>query len=595
MKRRNFIKYLNIAATSLIGAGFVYQRKMIVKADRKKSRPNVILIITDDQGYGDLSCHGNPILKTPNLDKLHDHSIRLTNFHVDPTCSPTRASLLTGRYSSRVGVWHTIMGRSLLRRDEITIADIFRQNGYRTGIFGKWHLGDNYPYRPENRGFEEVLIFGGGAIGNTPDYWGNDYFDDFYYHNGKWEKYAGYCTDIFFNSAIDFINQSKKEPFFIYLATNTPHWPHNVHEKYIEPYSNLVPPVRASFYGMINNIDENIGRLLEFLKINSLLDNTVIIFLTDNGTSFGGEFDENGFLRSGYNAGMRGHKGSIYEGGHRVPCFICWPGNKLYRARNIDLPAAHIDILPTLIDICGLKLQHDILFDGISLKPFLERETRDWPRRTLFVHNQRVDHPKKWKDFVVIDGDWRLVNGNELYNIKEDPEQRNNISDRHPEITKRLCKDYEQWWEDISARFGEYCPIAICSNKETEVRLTSHDIHGQVAWDQRHVLNNARCDGFWVIEIFEDALYRVGLRRWPKELDMPICDAPEGGKIFKPTLARLKIENFDSIKPINQYDKEISFQVNLKKGITWMQAWFINDKENGETNGVFYVYINRLR
>ena len=182
-------------------------------------RPNVVFVLTDDQGYGELGCHGNPIIQTPNLDKLHSQSVRLTNYHVDPTCSPTRSALMTGRYSSRVGVWHTVMGRSLLRRDEVTLADVFADNGYRTGIFGKWHLGDNYPYRPQDRGFQEVLTLGGGAISNTPDFWGNNYFDDMLRHNGKLEKCKGYCTDVFFNAALQFIETNRDRPFFAYIPT----------------------------------------------------------------------------------------------------------------------------------------------------------------------------------------------------------------------------------------------------------------------------------------------------------------------------------------------------------------------------------------
>ncbi|MBC7363215.1 MAG: arylsulfatase [Candidatus Aminicenantes bacterium] len=557
-----------------------------------KSKPNVVLIMSDDQGYGDLSCHGNPILKTPNLDKLYSESIRLTNFHVDPTCSPTRSSLLTGRYSSRVGVWHTIMGRSLLRRDEITMADIFLKNGYRTGIFGKWHLGDNCYYHPWDRGFEESLVIGGGAIGNAPDYWGNDYFDDFYCHNGKWEKHNGYCTDVFFNAAIEFI-KSVKEPFFVYIPTNVPHWPHNVDGKYVHPYRGKVPDVRATFYGMISNLDENIGRFLNFLKQNRLEENTVVIFLTDNGTSFGASFDKNGFVKEGFNAGMRANKGSVYEGGHRVPCFIRWPGGGISGGKDIRHLSAHIDLLPTLIELCGLRVPVRIDFDGESLVPLLKGKTANWPERTLFVHNQRVDFPIKWKDFAVMTSRWRLVN-DELYDISKDPEQRVNVASQYPEVVKKLRQEYESWWQDISERFGEYTPIYVGTDKENPVKLTSHDIHGQVAWDQRHVLKNSRCDGFWVIDVCKDGVYEISVRRWPEEANLPICEAPENGVVFKPTHVRLKVAEFDVTKPVQKGDKAVIFQLPLKKGLTRLQSWFIDDRENGFVNGAFYVYIKQL-
>ena len=226
MHRRRFLQTLGAAAGWTLG-GF-HHSPAATSTPGRQAPPNVVLVVTDDQGYGDLGCHGNPILRTPNLDALYRRSVRLTDFHVGPTCAPTRASLMTGRYCNRTGVWHTIMGRSLLRRDEVTMADVFAAGGYRTGIFGKWHLGDNYPYRPQDRGFHEVLIHGGGGVGQTPDAWGNDYFDDTYLHNGTPEKFSGYCTDVWFDGAMRFIEDNRDRPFFAYLATNAPHSPYRV-------------------------------------------------------------------------------------------------------------------------------------------------------------------------------------------------------------------------------------------------------------------------------------------------------------------------------------------------------------------------------
>ena len=258
------------------------------RAQAAGRKPNVVLVMTDDQGYGDLGCHGNDLMATPNLDSLHAQSVRFTNFHVDPTCSPTRSALMTGRYSSRTGVWHTIMGRSLLGRDEVTVADVFAAAGYATGMFGKWHLGDNYPFRPEDRGFQEVLRHGGGGVGQAPDFWGNDYFDDTYWHNGVPTPFKGYCTDVFFDGALKFIEANKDKPFFAYVPTNAPHGPYRVAEKYAAIYKKKgVKGGRANFWGMITNIDENMGRLLARLEALGLERNTILIFMTDNGTSAG--------------------------------------------------------------------------------------------------------------------------------------------------------------------------------------------------------------------------------------------------------------------------------------------------------------------
>ncbi len=383
--RREFLKTVGFAAAS---AGTLSVLPSCAGASQaaavRSKRPNVILVMTDDQGYGDLGCHGNDVIVTPNLDELYNQSIRLTDFHVDPTCSPTRSALMTGHYSSRTGVWHTIMGRSLLGKHEVTMADVFSSSGYKTAIFGKWHLGDNYPFRPQDRGFQEVLIHGGGGVGQGPDYWGNDYFDDTYFHNDTAKKFEGYCTDIWFDGALKFIEANKDRPFFCYVPTNAPHGPYNVADKYSKPYRDKgIDAKQANFYGMITNIDENMGRLMSRLKELGLEQNTILIFMTDNGTS------------GGHAGGMRGKKGSEYEGGHRVPFFVRWPGGGVKEPGDVDRLSAHIDVLPTLIDLCSLTKPAGVKFDGASLAPLLKGKVSNWPDRTLLVHSQRIEQPEK--------------------------------------------------------------------------------------------------------------------------------------------------------------------------------------------------------
>lgn len=546
-----------------------------------QEHPNVILIITDDQGYGDLGCHGNPLIRTPHLDRLHAQSTRLTNFHVDPLCSPTRAALMTGRYSCRAGVWATIRGRSLLRRDEITMADVFAASGYRTGIFGKWHLGDNYPYRPQDRGFQEVLVHGGGGVGQTPDFWGNDYFDDTYWHNGQPQKFEGYCTDVFFDAALKFMEANRDRPFFVYLPTNAPHSPYNVPDEYAEPYRQQgVPEQRARFYGMITNIDENVGRLLARLEEWNLEESTILIFLTDNGTS-GGYNPRTG---EGYNAGMRGKKGSAYEGGHRVPCFIRWPG-RLPQGRDITRLTAHFDLLPTLIECCGLRKPESVQFDGLSLVPLLTGNPANWPDRTLFVHTQQIEYPQKWRECAVMTERWRLVKGKELYDLTADPGQRSNVAEQYPEEVWRLRQAYEDWWADVSPRFDEYCPIVIGSEKENPLRLTAHDWHGEtVPWNQRHI-NDDRLypNGFWAIEVAQAGHYEFTLCRWPKEANRPI-DA---------TKARLKIGEVEVTKPIPEGATGVTFEVELKAGSTRLQTWLLNE-QTGRSRGAYFVYVRYI-
>jgi arylsulfatase A-like enzyme len=540
--------------------------------------PNVVLILTDDQGYGELGCHGNKIIQTPHLNKLHAQSVRFTNFHVDPTCSPTRSALMTGRSSSRTGVWHTVMGRSLLRKDEVTMADVFATNGYRTGIFGKWHLGDNYPFRPQDRGFHDVLTFGGGGIGNTPDFWGNNYFDDTLRHNGKLEKFKGYCTDVFFQAALQFIERSKDRPFFVYIPANAPHSPWNVAEKYSKPYVDQgVPQERARFYGMITNIDENVGCLLARLKELGLEENTIVIFMTDNGTS-GGYNDKTG---DGYNAGMRGIKGSEYEGGHRVPCFFRWPG-KLDAGHDRSAVSAHIDVLPTLIDLCGLTKPDKVTFDGASLRPLLEGKG-NWPERTLFVHSQRIDHPEKWRKCAVMTDRWRLVNGKELYDMSADPGQKKDAAAEYMDVAAKMRSQYELWWKDISQRFNEYCEIVVGSQNENPTQLCCHDWHGEPAPSlQELVRKEVNANGFWAIEIARPGRYQVTLRQQPEVAKFPIRAAT----------ARLMIGTLEQTKPVPADATAVRFEAELKAGKTRLQTW-LTDK-NGAAHGAYYVEVRYL-
>ncbi|MHC4680832.1 MAG: arylsulfatase [Planctomycetota bacterium] len=545
-------------------------------------QPNVVLVMTDDQGYGDLGCHGNETITTPNLDELHAQSIRLTDFHVDPTCSPTRSALMTGHYSTRTGVWHTIMGRSLLGKHETTVADVFSSSGYRTAIFGKWHLGDNYPYRPQDRGFQEVLIHGGGGVGQGPDYWANDYFDDTYFHNGKVEKFEGYCTDIWFDGALKFIEANRNRPFFCYIPTNAPHGPYNVADKYSKPYRDKgVPDRQAAFYGMITNIDENMGRLMAGLRELNLEENTILIFMTDNGTS------------GGHAGGMRGKKGSEYEGGHRVPFFIRWPGGRLREPGDVDRLSAHVDVLPTLVELCALKGPRGVTFDGTSLAPLLRGDASVWPDRTLLVHSQRIEHPQKWRKSAVMTQRWRLINGNELYDIKADPVQKNDVAGANPGVVEELRQSYERWWADLSRGFDEYCEIVIGSDKQNPTRLMSHDWHSpKPAWSQGAVRSGSKANGFWAVEIERDGTYEFELRRWARELDAPINGAIPGGKAISATSARLKVADADLSMPVPKDAHAVTFRAKLKAGKTRLQTWFTED--NGASRGAYYVYAKRL-
>lgn len=574
----------------------------------KHDRPNVILVITDDQGYGDLGCTGNPWIQTPNIDAFHSVSFRLNDFHVSPLCTPTRGALMTGRRPVRNGAWATCWGRSILRKTEVTMADVFAANGYQTGMFGKWHLGDNYPYRPFDRGFQTVVAHKGGGVGQTPDFWGNNYFDDTYFHNGKSSAHNGYCTDVWFEEAMKFIESNTERPFFAYLATNAPHSPYLVDEKYKRPYENNPDITKPAFYGMITNIDENFGRLRCKLHDLGIEDNTILIFMTDNGSCGGCELDEHGFVTRGYNSGLRGKKGAYYDGGHRVPFFIRWPAGDMKEGRNIDEMTLHIDVLPTLIDICNLTAPEGVKFDGTSLSSLLNGTSEELPGdRTHFVqYRQSTTPPEKWSN-AVMTRQWRLVHGRELYDIKADPEQRQDVSARNQETVSRLREEHERWWNEIIHNLHEYCPITIGSDAENPTRLDALDVMGDVAWSQTHIVLAQKSTGKWKVNVEKCGEYRFSLRRWPKELNLPIDDAvsseeakrhiyaTESGEChtITPRNARLIIFDQEKILPVEPGCREATFHIHLTQtGTTQLEAWFID--QDGEARGAYYVYVERL-
>jgi arylsulfatase A-like enzyme len=577
-------------------------------------KPNVILIITDDQGYGDLSCHGNPLIKTPNMDQLFQESTRFTDFHVSPTCAPTRAALMTGHYSNRTGVWHTIGGRSLLKEGEVTMAEMFAANGYATGIFGKWHLGDNYPFRPQDRGFQEVLVHGAGGIGQGPDYWDNNYFDDTYFHNGEPEKFTGYCTDVWFDNAIQFMEEKQQEekPFFCYLSTNAPHSPYFISNEYVEPYNNHDAIPEPAFNGMISNIDENLGKLMNFLKRNGLEENTLLVFMTDNGTSAGVDFKRQGDeVVKGFNAGMRGKKGSMYEGGHRVPFFIRWPKGNIAAGKDIMDLTAHIDVLPTFIDLLELEMPNETVFDGSSLKSVLLGQTDHLPLRTLITDSQRLEQPEKWRQSSVMQGTWRLINGEELYDISLDPGQRNNMAQKNPKMVKQLRESYENWWMEISPTFENSPAIQLCPPQEPVTLLRTHDMHmdedkNLVPWNQKQVREGMKSNGWFEVSVPEPGTYKFTLMRWPPEIHAgmlasipakPSLPGTTVGKVvagagLKIRQAAISLDVMEQKQMVSSSVSEgITFEMPIEEGKHQLRAWFTDDK--GETFAAYYVKVEK--
>jgi arylsulfatase len=419
------------------------------------SPPNIILVMPDDLGYGDYACLGNPILHTPAVDAFMKQSLLLTQFHVSPTCSPTRAALMSGRHEFKNGVTHTIFERERMSLKTFTLPQMLKTAGYTTGIFGKWHLGDEEAYRPENRGFDEVYIHGGGGIGQTypgsgGDAPGNSNIDPALWHNGKWEKTKGYCTDLFFAQAMKWMGsvRSTGKPFFAYIPLNAAHKPLVVPREYYQQYLGKpgVSEDTAKFFGMVENIDTNFGRLLQQLDAWKIADNTLVIYLgTDNGGTAGIKI---------FNAGMRGGKGTVYQGGTRAPCFFRWPAGGIPAGTECDALSAHIDLFPTLAEIAGAKLSDEVKrqVEGRSLLPVLENPKAEWPDRTLVHHVGRWGKGKakqsKYAKCAIQNSRFSLVNNKELYDLKADPGEKRNVIAAHPEVVASLRAAYNRWWSE---------------------------------------------------------------------------------------------------------------------------------------------------
>ena len=460
--------------------------------------PNLVFIITDDQGYGDLACHGNPHLKTPHVDQLAKSGVEFTRFYAQPVCSPTRAGLLTGRHYYRTGVTDTYLGRSMMHNDELTLAEILRNNGYATALFGKWHLGDCYPMRPMEQGFDHALYHRGGGMVQPGDPPGSSYLNPILQLNGKQQPRAtGYCTDVFTDAALSFIESNKDKPFLVWLATNAPHTPLEVPAEWVKPFKDKgLDDVTARIYAMVENIDKNVGRVVARLRELNLEDDTILVFMTDNGPQ-----------QRRYNADLRGLKGTVYEGGIRVPFFIKYPA-KLKAGGKVDQMAWHVDFTPTMLDLCAVQISQPPKFDGISLAPLLLGQTEKLPDRHIVIQWHRGDVPESYKNCAVITPRWKLVNGKELYDLQTDRAEKNDLAKVQPEIVTRLRGEYDKWFAEIirENRFAPPPRIILGADHENPVTLTRQDWRGSRAgWNPASI-------GHWEVQVDQAARYDITVR-----------------------------------------------------------------------------------
>ena len=556
-------------------------------------RPNVLLIMTDDQGYGDLGFHGNPRIQTPNLDRFARESVRLKTFCVSPVCSPTRASLMTGRYNYRTGVVDTYLGRSMMHPDEMTIAEVVATAGYRTGIFGKWHLGDNAPLRSIDQGFQRSLVIKGGGIGQPSDPpGGGTYLDPTLQDDGRPRKMSGYCSDVYTNAAIEFVNAADDRPFFAYLAFNCPHEPLQAPRAELAAYRTTdlspsafpqlgrpIPPALMSpaddlarVYAMVTNIDTNVGRILDALSSRGLTENTIVVFLTDNGPA-----------RVRFNGGLRGYKGTVYEGGIRVPCFIRWPGH-LEAGRVVDRLAAHIDLFPTLLEACRVAVPANLKLDGKSLLPLLlGRKDAEWPDRTLYFQWHRGEAPQPDRAFAARSQRYKLLRrepppgnqpppGLELYDLESDPGEERDIAADNPGLVEPMHAGYLAWFRDVSSTRGfDPVRIDIGGPKEDPTVLSRQDWRGpRAGWGPNDL-------GYWEVRVVRGGRFGTDLHLIPRR--------------FR-TVAHVALGGVERTLELEPGASKCSFtDLPWSEGPARLEAWVEGNKN---TAGVLDVTVHRL-
>ncbi len=622
--RRQMLERIGFAAVSTGAMSWLTAGKAEERPQPRGPRPNVILIVIDDQAYGDLSCMGNPKLRTPNIDRLYRDGVWFPNHYGCPLCSPARASLMTGRYHYRTGVVDTSTGLAMMRPDETTLAQMLGHAGYRTGIFSKWHLGDHYPLRPIDRGFQESLICKDAIVAGIANPPNNSLFDPILYHNEEPVKTHGYITDISFNAAMDFIEGSRGEPFFVYLPTNVVHNPLAVAAHYSAPFKAMgFDDYTATLYGVMVNLDENVGRLRARLQHLGLTEDTIILYTVDNGPIGPHGADEGPLGPFRYNAGLRGGKGMVYEGGIKLPLFVAWPG-KLERGRKCPQICSHIDIVPTVLQLCGVEPPERVRMDGRSLVPLLQGREAAWPERTLFFQQSRPDRPhriyadeprlyvscaargQKYKIVMSAPG-WleRYIKPvdmaeTELYDIENDPGERHNIARDHPEIVRRMRNEYRAWFEDVSRGISPPVRNILGSRHENPVKLCAQDLRGPRSALGPHELHDAHVQaekreprgfGYWAVDVARTGRYRIRMQFVPLAVLDAVCawQFPlQRGEAF------LRIGELAVSQLIPEGAESVVFEVELRQGKHFLDASFTGQREEGIEVSPFFVNVECL-
>ena len=572
-------------------------------SQKKEKRPNIVIMMTDDQGYGDIGAHGNPYLKTPHIETIGEQGIEMTHFMSYPNCSASRAALLTGRYPYRTGVTAVTQVDHFMNASEVTIAEILSDNGYRTGIFGKWHIGDNHPMRPTDQGFQEALVHKGGGIGQAAGPAGNTYFDPVLEHNNVSKKYNGYCDDIFTDAALDFMDKKDNRPFFTYLATNLPHFPLQVPDKKAEPFRKMgLHEDNALTYGMIDNIDTNVGRVLDKLKELGIEENTIVIFLSDNGPRQ--RRTKNDLYPGRWVANLRGTKTSVYDSGIRIPFYVKWP-KQLSSNKKTSVMGTMIDILPTVLDATKIEAPKNIKIDGKSLLPLWKKDdAKSLKGRAFFVQMHYGPTPFKYMHFAVRTQKYKLVSPHdfphgivhqptdfelknvlknlELYDVENDPSERINIAENHPELVDKMLSRYENWFDEVTEERDSkgIQKIHLGTKAQPHVTLSRFD------WGGPRVISRFDYGGPRVVE--DNQLGYWGVKSEAGNYKVSF-DLPE---IATDCVAYLKYNSLHLSKPIKAGQKQVTFEsVELPHGEGNLHAYIKIDRL---PIGPLFVDVERL-
>ncbi|MFP6904282.1 MAG: sulfatase-like hydrolase/transferase [Verrucomicrobiota bacterium] len=529
------------------------------------AKPRVVFILSDNQSYYEMSCHGHAQIKTPCIDALAKESVEFTHFYAPPFCSPSRSVILTGRYAMRSGVFTTIGGRSIMHRRESTLADILKKNGYHTGIFGKWHLGFSYPHRPQDRGFDEVFVHGGGGVGQMEDHYGNTLFDTTFMHNGQVSPSTGYCTDTLFDRAMAYVEAHRDEPFFCFVSTPVTHSPHHGPKELVAQLKADGLTGNLQLFAQVMNLDMNIGRMKAKLDELGLAEKTIFIYASDQGMNDRG-------APHGDN-----RKGLAYDPAHHVPFFMRIPGA---RPAVCDRLAGMIDFFPTVLDLCGID--SPVKHDGLSLKPLALGPAGQWPDdRSLIIQCPRGRSASKWKNASVKTDRWRLTNGEKLYDIRKDPRQKKDVALQHPAVVARLRKEYEVFWADLPDPESTLSRHLLGAKACPEVVLNGMDWYrGATPWNAGAFRGSS--NGAWAVSIVRDGRYTFECRHFPRE-----AMKPAGARH-----ATIQIGEIVREIDLDPGATHARFDLDLKAGHYDLETFLSPVK--GKVRGALFVYVKAL-